>query len=156
MGRCFFLRFWITFWNCSDILVFLSVLNFHLIFHLDDRIISERGEGWTHRNSLTPPCSIKVHVPNQESEWSCLFVDFTSFYDFRLYFGTVQTVWYFSLVVSSPIFEYNNTFVFYFSVFNFPLIFEYNNTYDLLSSCTIVVYGEELLYFDTKVTCLDL
>jgi hypothetical protein len=59
-------------------------------------------------------------------------------------------------VFSSLIFEYNNTFVFYFSVFNFPLIFEYNNTYVLLSSCTIVVYGEDLLYVDTKVTCLDL
>ena len=39
------------------------------VIHLE---ILQRGEDWDHRNSLTPPCSIEIHVPNQESEWSCL------------------------------------------------------------------------------------
>ena len=73
-----------------------------------------------------------------------------------LFWNCSDSLVFFFSVFSSLIFEYNNTFVFYFSVFNFPLIFEYNNAYVLLSSCTIVVYGEDLLYVDTKVTCLDL
>jgi hypothetical protein len=64
-----------------------------------------------------------------------------------------------SILPLSTIFDYIlelfRQFGIFFSVFS-SLIFEYNNTYDLLSSCTIVVYGEDLLYADTKVTCLDL
>jgi hypothetical protein len=64
-----------------------------------------------------------------------------------------------SILPLSTIFDYIlelfRQFGIFFSVFS-SLIFEYNNTYDLLSSCTIVVYGEDLLYADTKVTCLVL
>ena len=41
---------------------------------LYDRIISLRGEAWVNKASLTPPRFIEVHVPRQESEWTCICV----------------------------------------------------------------------------------
>jgi len=42
--------------------------------HLQDRIISLRGDVWVHKTSLTPPFVLEVPVPRQESEKSCLCV----------------------------------------------------------------------------------
>ena len=42
--------------------------------HLNDSIISLRGEVWAHKTSLTPPHLIEVLVPGQESERSCICV----------------------------------------------------------------------------------
>jgi hypothetical protein len=47
-----------------------------------------------------------VPVPNQENEWLCVCVlaidiDFASFYDFLLDFGSVLTVWYFFFISSN-------------------------------------------------------
>jgi len=42
--------------------------------HLHDRIISQRGEFWSHKTSLTLPLFIEVPVPSQESERSCICV----------------------------------------------------------------------------------
>jgi hypothetical protein len=39
--------------------------------HLHDHIIELRGEAWAHKTSLTPPVSIRVPVPSQESERPC-------------------------------------------------------------------------------------
>ena len=36
--------------------------------------ISLRGEVWVHKTSLTLPCFIEVHVPNQASARSCMCV----------------------------------------------------------------------------------
>jgi hypothetical protein len=51
-----------------------------------DRITSRRGDIWVHKTNLTPPLSIEVSVPSQESEMTCIFcvmgIDFSSFYDF--------------------------------------------------------------------------
>ena len=44
--------------------------------HLHDRIISLRGGrgGWSYKTNLTLPLCIKVPVPSQESEQSCICV----------------------------------------------------------------------------------
>ena len=81
--------------------------------YMHDCIIPIRGEVWTLRTSLTPPHFIKVPVPSQESERSCIRMlrvsilprstilifcncsDSVAFLVFLLDFGTVPTVWYF-------------------------------------------------------------
>jgi len=53
-----------------------------------DRIISLRGEVWTHKTSLTPPLYIEVPVPTEECEWSCICMlglsNFASIYDLSI------------------------------------------------------------------------
>ena len=67
--------------------------------HLHDRIISLRGDGWSYKTGLTPPLFTEVHIPNQESQWSCICVcqgyRYCLFYDLILNFRIVPTVWYF-------------------------------------------------------------
>jgi hypothetical protein len=72
------------------------------INHLHDKIIFLNG-GLNILNWFIfwPLCiAIGVSVPTHESEPSCICVlwgiDFASFYDFPLDFGTVPTWWYFS------------------------------------------------------------
>ena len=40
---------------------------------LPDRILLLRWEVWADKTSLTPSLFIGVHVPNKESEWSCIW-----------------------------------------------------------------------------------
>ena len=70
-------------------------------------IISQRGDVWIQKTSLTPPLFIEVPVPNLESEWGCLCEKGISilllFTIFLLEHGTLPTMWYFlfSLVCAS-------------------------------------------------------
>jgi hypothetical protein len=45
---------------------------------------------WAHKDSLTPPLFIEVHVPNQEGGWSCICllegIEFAPFNDFSIWF----------------------------------------------------------------------
>jgi hypothetical protein len=65
--------------------------------YLHDPIISLRGDGWTHKTSLSPPFLIEVFVPSKEIEqYLCVRrIDFACFCHFVMDFGTVPTVWYF-------------------------------------------------------------
>jgi hypothetical protein len=58
--------------------------------HLNDRIISLRGDVWANKSSLIPPYFIEVPVQYQDSERSCHVcvrgIDFASFYDFDIWF----------------------------------------------------------------------
>ena len=65
--------------------------------YLHDPIISLRGDGWTHKTSLSPPFFIEVFVPSKEIEqYLCVRrIDFACFCHFVMDFGTVRTVWYF-------------------------------------------------------------
>jgi hypothetical protein len=64
--------------------------------HLHGRIISLRGEVWSHKNS-TPPLFIEVPVPSQESERSCIYVIEISILPLSpiliFDFGIVLTAW---------------------------------------------------------------
>ena len=46
--------------------------HFTHVKHLNDHIISLRGEVCAHKTSLTPPLLIEVPVPSQEGERSCI------------------------------------------------------------------------------------
>ena len=58
-----------------------------------------RWEIWPHTTNLTPPFSIEMPVPRQESELSCICVFGVSILPlstiFVFNFRTVQTVWYY-------------------------------------------------------------
>ena len=45
------------------------------------------------KTNLTPPLIIEVPVPNQENEWSCIFLPFSTILIFDI--GIIPTVWYF-------------------------------------------------------------
>ena len=56
--------------------------------HLHDRITPVRGGVSSHTTSLRPPFLMKLPVPRQDSERSCICVrsiDFASFYDFDIW-----------------------------------------------------------------------
>ena len=60
----------------------------------------------------------------------------------------------FTLKTQIKIKKHVPTVLYFLSVFNFPLLSEYNNTYCLLSSCTVVVYGEKQLFLYLSNTFL--
>jgi hypothetical protein len=66
--------------------------------HMQDRIISLRGEVGVHKTRLAPPLFIEAPVPNQESYQSCMCLlavwILPLFTNLIFQFGTLPTVWY--------------------------------------------------------------
>jgi len=73
---------------------------------LHDRIISLRRALWVQKNSWTPPLFIKMPVPSQEIERSCISVLGLSILTLPTIlifdFGIVPMVWYFLFFILWP------------------------------------------------------
>ena len=69
--------------------------------YLHDPIISLRGDGWTHKTSLSPPFFIEMFVPSKEIEQylSVRRIDIACFCHFVMDFGTVVFYFFFHFIV---------------------------------------------------------
>jgi hypothetical protein len=65
-----------------------------------DRIMSLRGEVWSHKASLNPPLLIEVPVSSVRScNFKLMGIAFASFQILIFDFGTVLTGWYFMFFI---------------------------------------------------------
>jgi hypothetical protein len=81
--------------------------------HLHDRITTLKWEVLVQCTSLPPANCIVVPIPCQECKSACTSrgIDFTSFYDFDIWFGIVPAVWFF--VCFSVLIFFSFVFVFF-------------------------------------------